>query len=110
MQIDAPFSVSVVENTESQTRELHLSFTQSFQNAPLEDRISLFTTHIKDLGINASGETDQQTLQGMNAILQISEQLLPHIIDNEIPLNEAIIVEIGSSSPFDNLLSGATLK
>ena len=40
MQIDAPFSVSVVENTESQTRELHLSFTQSFQNAPLESRYS----------------------------------------------------------------------
>ena len=110
MQIDAPFSVSVTENTDTHTRELHLSFTQAFQNELLEDRIVLFKKHIKNLGINASGETDQQTLQGMNTILQISEQLLPHIIDNEIPLNEAIIVEIGSSSPFDNLLSSATLK
>jgi len=110
MQIDAPFSISVIVNSESQTHELHLSFTQSFQDASLEDRISLFKNHIKDLGININAETDQQTIQGMNTILQISEQLLPHIIDNEIPLSEEIIVEIGSSSPFDNLLNSATLK
>lgn len=110
MQIDAPFTVSVIDNPESQSRELHLSFTESFQNTILKERIELFTNHIKDLGISAKGESDQQTLDGMNTILQISEQLLPHIVNDEIPLNEDIVIEIGPSSPFDQLISGATLK
>ncbi|MCW8855209.1 MAG: hypothetical protein OQK76_12725 [Gammaproteobacteria bacterium] len=110
MQIDAPFSVSVVDNSESQTRELHLSFTDSFQNESLENRIKLFNDHIESLSININTQTNEQTLQGMNTILQISEQLQPHIINNEIPLDEKIIIEIGPSSPFDQLLSGATLK
>ena len=110
MDINAPFTVTVIDNPESQTRELHLNFTESFQSEPLESRINLFKDHIKDLGINLSGETDEATIQGMNTILQISEQLLPHITTNEISLDEKIIIEIGPSSPFDHLLSGATLK
>ena len=110
MQIDAPFSVSVVDNSESQTRELHLSFTSSFQNESLENRIKLFNDHIETLGININTETDEKTRQGMMTILQISEQLQPHIINNEISLDEKITIEIGPSSPFDQLLSGATLK
>ena len=110
MQIDAPFSVSIIDNTDSQTRELHLNFTEAFQTCPLEERVKLFKDHIKKLSSNLNNEADAQTTQGMNTILQISEELLPHIVDNEIPLDEKIIIEIGPSSPFDHLLSGATLK
>lgn len=110
MQISAPFDISIVDNTDSQTRELHLRFIESFKNAPLDNRVENFKEHITTLNNDLMSNIDDQTRQGMLTILQISEQLLPHIIDNEIPLDEDIIIEIGPSSPFDSIINSATLK
>ncbi|MDH5735962.1 MAG: hypothetical protein OEY87_07550 [Gammaproteobacteria bacterium] len=110
MQIDGPFSISIVNNAESHTRELHLKFYDSFQNSLLDDRIALFSNYIGSINTNLINEFDTQSRQGMETILQISEQLLPHIINDEISLDETIIIEIGPSSPFDHLLNSATLK
>lgn len=38
--------------------------------------------------------------QGMLTILQIVEQLLPHIESDEIPLEDAIIVNLKVDNPF----------
>jgi len=45
-------------------------------------------------------------------IAQVAQELYPHLESNEIPLEETIVIEIGpsQSSPFDDLLRGATLK
>ena len=110
MQIDAPFSISIVDNPDSSTRELHLDFIESFKNAALDVRITQFKEHLTQLNSDLLTESDENTKQGMLTILQVSEQLLPHIIQDEIPLDETIIIEIGPSSPFDNIIRGATLK
>jgi hypothetical protein len=41
--------------------------------------------------------------QGMTTILQICEQLQPHIDANELPLEETIVVNIQSHNPFGNI-------
>lgn len=40
-------------------------------------------------------------------MLQIVEELYPHIEQDEIPLDETIIIEMVASFPLDKLLQGA---
>jgi len=110
MQIEGPFNIRVVTNEDSHSRELHLSFTSAFQQKNLEQRLADFREHISDLQKSIADTQDEASQQGMLTILQISEQLLPHIESDEIPLEETIVIEIGPASPFDQLLSAATLK
>ena len=110
MQIQGPFNISVVTNEDSQTRELHLGFTDHFRQKNLQQRLDDFRQHMSQLSQDARSEQDEASQQGMLTILQISEQLLPHLENDEIPLEETIVIEIGPSSPFDQILSGAKLK
>lgn len=110
MQIEGPFTVRVIDNTDKQSRELQLSFTQEFQAQKINARIDSFRQHIQDLKNTVNQEADPNTQQGMLMILQISEELMPHIEADEIPLSEMIVIEMGPSSPFDYLLDNATLK
>lgn len=110
MQIEGPFTVRVIDNTDSQSRELQLSFTQEYQTQKAEARIESFRQHIADLQKSIEQESDPAAQQGMLMILQISEQLLPHLEADEIPLNEMIVIEMGPASPFDHLLDKAKLK
>jgi len=110
MLIEGPLNINVVDNSESHSRELEITFTAEFQSLDLDSRITHFKSHIAQLqhGIGESSESAEQ--QGMMAILQICEEFLPHIEADEIPLNETIAIEIGQSSPFDQILASATLK
>ena len=110
MQIQGPFQIQVITNEDSQSRELHLSFSNEFQRNPLEQRLSDFRRYIGDLQKSIGQTDDPASQQGMLTILQISEQILPHLEADEIPLEEPIVVEIGPSSPFDQLLDSARLK
>jgi len=110
MQIEGPFNIRVVTNEDSQTRELQLSFTAAFQQMNLQQRMEDFRQHMSDLQQSVTDTEDDATRQGMLTILQISEQLLPHMEADEIPLDETIVIEIGPSSPFDQILSSAKLK
>lgn len=110
MQIEGPFTIRVIDNTDSQSRELQLNFTQEYQAQNIEARIGSFRQHIVDLQNRIEQESDPDSQQGMLMILQISEQLLPHIEADEIPLNEMIAIEMGPSSPFDHLLDKAIIK
>jgi len=110
MQIEGPFNIRVVTNEDSQTRELQLSFTAAFQQKNLQQRMEDFRQHISDLQQSVADTADEATRQGMLTILQISEQLLPHMEADEIPLDETIVIEIGPSSPFDQILNSAKLK
>jgi hypothetical protein len=110
MLIQGPININVVDNSDSHSRELEITFTSEFQALNINARIDDFENHITQLkqGINAIDEVSEQ--QGMTAILQICEELLPHIKADEIPLSETIAIEIGQSSPFDQILASATLK
>ncbi len=112
MEIQGPFTISVNDNADSGLRELHLGFKPAFQQQELSTRIETIKSHMTELQQAVDEETDAANQQGMLTILQIISQLMPHLENDEIPLDETIIVEIGPShsSPFDELLRGATLK
>ena len=110
MQIEGPFNISIIDNESSAGRELHVSFSTEFQQKNLEQRLEDFRQHISDLQQSIQQTEDEASRQGMLTILQISGQILPHLAEDEIPLEETIVIEIGPTSPFDHLLSAATLK
>lgn len=110
MQIQGPIKIHVIDSTSGQGKELHLTFTDDFQQLDHENRLTEFNEHINILKQQIQATDDLATQQGMMTILQISEELLPHLVDDEIPLDETIVIEIGQTSPFDSLLSGAKLK
>ena len=112
MEIQGPFTIAINDNSETGLRELHLGFKPGFQQAELADRMSMLKEHLDTLNKDIAAETDPNNQQGMITIAQIAQELLPHLQANEIPLEETIVIEIGptQSSPFDDLLRGATLK
>jgi len=112
MEIQGPFTVAVNDNNETGLRELHLGFKPAFQQLSLDERLVHLKDYLQTLEQDIQSETDANNQQGMLTILQIAQQLQPHLQSDEIPLDETIIIEIGpsQSSPFDDLLRGATLK
>ena len=112
MEIQGPFSIAINDNSDTGNRELHLGFKPAFQQLNLEQRIENLKQHLSELEQGVANEADDNNRQGMLTILQIAQQLSPHIEADEIPLEETIVIEIGPSqaSPLDDLLRGATLK
>jgi hypothetical protein len=112
MEIQGPFTIAINDNSETGLRELHLGFKPGFQQLELADRLATLKSYIDQLNKDIATEIDAKNQQGMLTIAQIAQELYPHLKTNEIPLDETIIVEIGpsQSSPFDDLLRGATLK
>jgi len=111
MEIQGPFTIAVNDNSETGVRELHLGFKPAFQQLDLQSRLETLKEYQASLQADIS-DSDEASQQGMMTILQISQELLPHLESDDIPLEETIIIEIGpsQSSPFDELLRGATLK
>lgn len=112
MEIQGPFTISVNDNSESGLRELHLGFKPAFQQLDLKQRIEKLKQYVADLQAGINSETDASNQQGMITILQVVQELSPHLETDEIPLGEIIVIEIGpiQTSPFDDLLRSATLK
>ena len=110
MQIEGPFNIQIQDNADNQSRELHLSFTAEFRQQDLDERLASFRQHLNDLQGSIQNTSDPAEQQGMLMILQISEQLAPHLEADEIPLDETIVIEMGPASPLDQLLNSATLK
>jgi len=112
MEIQGPFTIAVNDNNETGLRELHMGFKPAFQQQSLQSRLATVNSYLQELQKNIETETDANNQQGMITIMQISQELLPHLESDEIPLDETIVIEIGpiQTSPFDDLLAGATLK
>jgi len=103
MEITGPLNIGVLDN-DSGGRELHLSFKADFRILNLQQQSQSFQEFIKTLinEIHKLDEADANRL-GMTTILQICEQLQPHIDANELPLEETIVVNIQSHNPFGNI-------
>ncbi|VAW69130.1 hypothetical protein MNBD_GAMMA09-3224 [hydrothermal vent metagenome] len=112
MEIQGPFTIAINDNSETGLRELHLGFKPAIQQLSLDERLAAIKNHLSELHKNIEAESDTTSQQGMITITQIIEELLPHLEADEIPLNETIVIEIGpvQTSPFDDLLRGATLS
>jgi len=103
MQIKGPLKIGIID-TDSNHRELRLEFTQEFKSLKLEQRCDSFHEFIHYLNTEISVlEDSDPNRQGMLTIMQIVEQLLPHIESDEIPLEDAIIVNLKIDNPFGNI-------
>lgn len=103
MEITGPLTIGVIDN-DTGGRELHLSFKPEFRVLKLEQQSASFQDFIKTL-INEIHKLDEADTnrQGMTTILQICEQLQPHVDANELPLEETIVVNIQTHNPFGNI-------
>ncbi|MCK5091993.1 MAG: transcriptional regulator [Gammaproteobacteria bacterium] len=111
MLIEAPFKISIVDKSDSQSKELHLTFTDSFSNCALDERVSMFEKYINELSDNIQQlPADSQDRKGMLIIDQLTGQLLPHIASNELELDETIVVEINKEITLNNLIEKSLLN
>ncbi|MCK5396379.1 MAG: transcriptional regulator [Gammaproteobacteria bacterium] len=103
MEITGPLNIGVLDN-DTGGRELQLSFKPEFRVLTLQQQSEKFQEFIKTL-INEIHQLDESDAnrQGMTTILQICEQLQLHIDANELPLEETIVVNIQTHSPFGNI-------
>ncbi len=103
MEITGPLNIGVLDN-DSGGREIHLSFKADFRILNLLQQSEHFQAFIKTL-INEIHklEADDPNRQGITTILQICEQIQPHIDANELPLEETIVINIQTQSPFGNI-------
>ncbi len=103
MEITGPLNIGVLDN-DTGGREIHLSFKPDFRVLNLQQQSASFQDFIRTL-INEIHKLDESDVnrQGMTTILQICEQLQPHIDANELPLEETIVVNVQTQSPFGNI-------
>jgi hypothetical protein len=106
MDIEGPIRVGVVDKDDGSGRELHLDFSDNFRQLPDDQRISEFRSYVNLLQNKSSGNSlDEADRQGMLLILQIAEQLLPHLETDQLPLEETIVIEIKPETILGSLLN-----
>jgi len=98
MDTQGPFRIQTLEDSTKRIRELHFTFTTEFQAMKLENQIIAFEDYLSQLKLDIGKTNDLAIREGMFTVLQISEQLFPHIKDSELPLEETIIVEMGEQT------------
>jgi len=102
-----PFNISV-HDPSPQLRELHLSFTPEFQQMSVEQRLEALRAYIETMLTQARATEDEGAQRGVMMVIDLTEQLLPHIQSDALPLKETLIVEMGEGaegSSLDELLS-----
>lgn len=108
MTIKVPFNIVFNENAEAQTGAIHLSFTEEFQSMSQQQRIKIYKAYLEHLIAQAQMSIDEDSQKGIITVLQIADQLFPHLEAEQIPLQETIIVEMGENadgSSLDELLN-----
>jgi len=98
MEINGPLKIGVVETGGDNGWELHIDFRPDFRALPLAGQSEAFRTYLTELasGIAELAESDRNR-QGMLMVQQIAEQLLPHVEQGDLALNETIVVEIAQA-------------
>ena len=112
MDAAAPFDISV-QDPKPDLRELHFSFTDDFQKMAVDQRLEALRAYVESLIKQAETVVDAESQRGIITVIQITEQILPHIQSDSLPLQEVLIVEIGGAaegSPLDELLGKARLN
>ena len=102
----APFDIAV-HDPQPNLRELHLSFTSGFQQMTVEQRLQALRAYIESMLEQAKLTDDAGTQKGLMMVIELTEQLLPHIQSESMPLQETLIVEMGedaSGASLDELL------
>ncbi|MCK4710278.1 MAG: hypothetical protein KAU21_16795 [Gammaproteobacteria bacterium] len=96
MKIDGPLSINVQDDDVQNKRTLEITFNDEFQQLKLSQRVSEMKKYIQSLFQNSQSlEDGQADKQGLLLIMQICEQLLPHLQQDELDLAETISFEMG---------------
>ena len=105
MLIEGPFKLGIVEKEDSTDRELHLDFTEPFRQFDVPGREAALRDYIASLSHAAAQlAEDSADRRGMLTMMEIAEQLLPHICADEIPLSETIVMEMETQSTLAQLV------
>lgn len=106
MEISGPVTVGVVEKDDAIGYELHVAFLKEFQGLSSAEQPVALGRYINELRKKSADLTiGYADRQGVLIILQVMEQLLPHVEANEIPLEETIIIEISPETALGSLTS-----
>jgi len=100
MLIEGPLKIGVVDRTDTPGRELHFSFTPEFRRlepAAQGEEMRSYLAGLSEQIQSIADETDPNR-QGMLIVLQVAEQLLPHIETGDMAMEETIVVEMGPES------------
>jgi len=97
MDVPAPFYISV-HDPKPNLRELHLSFTANFQLMSVDSRLETMRAYIEHMLNEAKTVTDEGAQRGLMMVIDLTEQLLPHIQSGSMPLQETLIVEVGDAA------------
>ena len=97
MNISPPFDIAV-HDPKPTLRELHFSFTPAFQKMSVDQRLEALRTYIETLIKQAESLHEESAQRGIITVIQITEQLLPHIQSDSLPLHEILIVELGEDA------------
>lgn len=106
MNVTPPFDIAV-HDPKPTLRELHFSFTPAFQAMDVDQRLEALRAYVESLIKQSESLQDENAQRGVITVIQITEQLLPHIQSNSLPLHETLIVELGEDaegSTLDELL------
>jgi hypothetical protein len=107
MSVTAPFSISVQDssssNSGSDLRELHFSFSSEFQQMSVEQRLETIRAYIESLLRQSQTLHNANEQKGLMTVIEISEQLLPHIQSDSLPLEQTLVVEMGEGGEGESL-------
>jgi hypothetical protein len=105
MLIEGPLKFSVAQDETSPGYELFLSFTEEFQGGTLGEQGAAFRDYVASLaGQIGNSALDEQNQQGMMMVHQIAEQLLPHVVNGDLALDETINIHIRPDTPEVSLI------
>jgi len=93
----SPFNISV-HDPKPQLREMHLTFTPAFKKMSVNQRSESLHAHIASMIDQVKLTTDTSIQQGLMIVIDLTEQILPHIESDSLPLNETLIVEMGEDA------------
>lgn len=103
MKITGPLRIGILDN-DMGGREIHLDFNADFRALNLQQQTETFQQFLAQLANDiAALAEDSPDRKGAMTIHQICEQIMPHIENNEIPLEETIVVSFQADNPFGNI-------
>jgi len=96
MKIEGPMKITIGDPADGQGKLLMIQFTSDFQAKDVAAQTAEFRGHIDTLAeqIAAIKSEADRDRAGMLIIQQFAEQLLPHISQGELALEEQIVLQI----------------
>jgi hypothetical protein len=100
MLIEGPLNISIADPADGQGKVLIMRFSPEFQSLDLPAQGSGFREYIASLGQGIATISDEadRNKAGMMIVQQIAEQLLPHVENGELALEEQMVIQIRQES------------